>query len=200
MRKMDWKRFGGILIRLKWLIVIFLLFLYIPIFGDEEKPWFTGQFAFPLQEKDCYKVGKRITLTSWFYLKREDLYGHIYGAINIPCKENSTVYSITSGEVIQTGYNKYTGITISIVTPQRLVIKYGHLKDWYVKKGDKVAIEPIGIIGRSGRTTGICLYLEANYENKKVCISTIDESGYCAYFGKYWRCVGDGSLENVQFE
>lgn len=159
-------------------------------------------YQFPLKDADCYHRGNRVILTSWYYMAREDLRppGTLYRAINIPCRRNSPIFSIASGEVIETGYNFWTGMTISIKDKDGTVIKYGHLSDWGVIKGDKVGIQQIGVAGRTGRTTGTCLYLEAVKDGQKICISSIDKNGYCANFDRYWYCEGDGSIGETMNE
>lgn len=173
---------------------IFLFVFCTSVYSSELPEWYCGEFFFPLETGDYFQKGSRTVLTSWFYLKREDMNGRVYGALNFPLKQTEVeVHAICEGRVVKTYYDKFTGITIEILNPSGLLIKYGHLQEWNVKRGEYVLIgELVGWGGRTGRTSGKNLYLEANYKGQKVCISP--------YFNRKWYCIGDGKVDGIEYQ
>lgn len=167
--------------RWKTFISFFLLLAVLSFITLAADPDYAEDFFFPLENRDIYiRKSGAITTTSWFYMQRE---GYRYGALNWPTRGNVDVHAISSGWVQETGYDKYTGLTIGVVSDLGLLVRYGHLSDWKVKRGDRIIIgQLIGVTGKTGRTTGkTLLYLEAQYKGRKVCISP--------YFKKTWFCV-----------
>jgi murein DD-endopeptidase MepM/ murein hydrolase activator NlpD len=168
------------------------VFLSLQCYCEKPPDWYTGTLEFPFTEKDCYHKGSSTVLTSWFYLKREDVKGY-YSALNIPAKQGSIVYSICEGDVTNTYYSPITGVSVVVTTPKGLNIIYGHLSDWKVLKGMHVYPKtPIGIVGRSGRTTGRHLYLASEYKGQRQCISP--------YFNRKWYCIGNGEIRGIEYE
>ena len=150
----------------------------------EYYPYKDGAFlGFPLKEGDFYYSGTRVKLSSWYYMSRADLpNGEIYRAINIPCRYGSPVFAIADGQVASAEYNSITGMGLKIVCSNGLEIFYQHLgafnPELFVKAGKVVKGDLIALIGRSGRTTGTNLRIEARYRRERVCISN--------FFGVRW--------------
>ena len=182
----------------------------------EELPeWYPNadgsMLTFPLREEDCFMVGDKVSITSWYTLVRSDTNGQPYRALNIPAKPNAPVFAIADGKITATGDARYfrpgrrpyTGMFIEISSKSGLVTSYEHLNNWFVCEGDYVlAGDCIGYVGGSGRTTGFHLRLVGIYKNQLVCLSEIfidkkHPNNLTKYFGKKWYLVPPGSLENV---
>tara|TARA_B100000925_G_C22001454_1_gene471522 strand:- start:1190 stop:2368 length:1179 start_codon:yes stop_codon:yes gene_type:complete len=75
------------------------------------------------------------------------------------------VYSVASGKVISSGFNKYAGKTLAILHRDKTISHYYHLSKRYVKKGDWVKInQRIASVGSTGRVTGA--HLHFGFQNK----------------------------------
>jgi len=80
-----------------------------------------------------------------------------------------TVYSTGSGKVINSSWDGGYGKCIKIYHGNGYETVYAHLKKLLVKKGEKVKKnQPIGIIGSSGRSTGVHLHYEIIKEGKDI--------------------------------
>lgn len=103
---------------------------------DFESLFKDKEYAFPLDEK--YKA----TFES-------------YGLFGVNAKQGETIYSITSGEVLQTGYCGGYGNAVIIRNVNGDVFLYGHCdKEFNVGAGDTVTMgEAIAKVGTSGNTT-----------------------------------------------
>jgi murein DD-endopeptidase MepM/ murein hydrolase activator NlpD len=134
-------------------------------------------YKFPLMEPIITKSGK-ILQTGWGSYQRPDMNGRWYLASNWPAREGSVVFSCNSGKVIFAGYSfcdRRSGLKIVILQDDGITVEYCHLESTWVipphlgfdnfnnliqlpgqniKKGD-----PIGVVGRTGRTTGSHLRL-----------------------------------------
>lgn len=82
---------------------------------------------------------------------------------------DAKIYSVASGTVIFSGYNKTYGNFIRIkhyVNDTYYITTYAHLEERYVKKDDIINKDQlIGIMGSSGHTTGTHLYFSiAKYQ------------------------------------
>ena len=173
-----------------------------------------SKLYFPLKKEDCFMVGGKPSLTSWYGLVRSDTNGQPYRAINIPAKPNAPVYSIADGVVLATGDARYfrpgrrpyTGMFIEVVSKSGLVVSYEHLNNWKVKEGDIViAGDQLGTVGGSGRTTGFHLRLLAIYKGQLICISDIRQNFFGleearGIKGNIWHCIEPGDLENVSIK
>jgi len=183
--------------------------------AEEIPEWYPNAdgslMTFPLKEEDCFMVGDRVSITSWYTLVRSDTNGLTYKALNIPARPNSPVYAIADGLVTATGDARffrperrpYTGMFIEITSKSGLVVSYEHLNDWSVCRGDYVlAGDEIGCVGGSGRTTGFHLRLVGVYEKYPVCLSEVfvdkrHSKNLTKYFGKKWYPIAPGDLEHV---
>jgi murein DD-endopeptidase MepM/ murein hydrolase activator NlpD len=128
--------------------------------------------TFPIDETDReYKKGK-IVLTSWYYLHRNDLPNNeIYKAICIPTHKGAKIKAITSGQVAGVFYDPIIGMVLKVSTEAGSV-EYCHLKSIAISSGVIKEGEVIAEAGRSGRTTGYHLRLQAFDKNgEPVCIT-----------------------------
>ncbi len=90
---------------------------------------------------------------------RGDLAHH--SGIDISAPRGQPVHATAAGTVISAGWNGDYGKMVVIDHGFGLVTRYGHLQDFSVKPGDKVArLQPIGRIGTTGRATGPHLHYE----------------------------------------
>ena len=79
--------------------------------------------------------------------------------IDLRGREGRKVFSVASGTVIKSNYNKYAGNQIAIRHRDNSTSYYFHLKNRLAKKGDWVkAGELIGRVGSTGRVTGAHLH------------------------------------------
>lgn len=85
--------------------------------------------------------------------------------INIAGELSDPVYAVADGTVVTTDFEQKIGYYIVIDLGDETNVKYGHLKEIYVKEGDIVKVgDTIGSLGASGMATGPNLYF-AVFEN-----------------------------------
>ena len=85
--------------------------------------------------------------------------------INIPGGEGEDVYAVADGVVEETGFDSQYGNYIVIALSDTCKVKYGHLSEITVTRGQEVKREMvIGSLGSAGMASGPDLSL-ALYEN-----------------------------------
>lgn len=119
-------------------------------------------FGNPLKKyKVCSRYGHRIdpfTKESSFH----------YG-IDLSCTKKDTVFSSGSGFVTKTGLKKGYGKCVIINHPLDYQSLYGHLSKILVKRGQYVRKNyPIGIAGKTGRSTAVHLHYEIRQKSSKI--------------------------------
>lgn len=81
--------------------------------------------------------------------------GITHDHINIAGKEGDAIYSVSDGTVTEAGYVIAYGNCIVVDYGYGILVKYGHLKEIYVEKGDTVIKgQKIGAMGATGMATG----------------------------------------------
>jgi len=81
--------------------------------------------------------------------------------IDFAASEGDTVYATGDGRLIESQNHRGYGLVIKIEHSPDIRSFYAHLSEVLVKKGASVQRgEPIGIVGKSGRTTGPNLHYE----------------------------------------
>lgn len=86
--------------------------------------------------------------------------------IDIAQKEGAPVKAVMDGEIIHTGKNKELGNFIKIKHSKELITVYAHLRDIYVKKGEKIRQgSVIGTVGNSGLSESYHLHFEVIKNN-----------------------------------
>lgn len=86
--------------------------------------------------------------------------------IDIAQKEGTPVKIVMDGEVVLTGKNKELGNFIKIKHNKELITVYAHLRDIYVKKGEKLKQgSVIGTVGNSGLSESFHLHFEVIKNN-----------------------------------
>ncbi len=112
--------------------------------------------TYSLPVKSPVWIEGRVWLSSWYYHFRPD-HGKIYRALNVPAQCGTEILAMAPGEVTFTG-TKYNGEgwMIEILQADGFKARYSHLGDQLVLKGNKQIQkgQPIGLIGRTGSTTG----------------------------------------------
>lgn len=112
---------------------------------------------------EFFKPMKQVYLTSLFGLrihpitkKRRFHYG-----VDIRGKPGETVYSAKGGRVTFVGEAAGFGVMVVIVHSRGYISRYAHLSRALVKSGMKISSQhPIGLIGKTGRSTGYHLHFE----------------------------------------
>nr|WP_284345844.1 M23 family metallopeptidase [[Clostridium] colinum] len=88
-------------------------------------------------------------------LKKEEF----HNGLDIGAEENSPVYAVKSGVVIDVGNSETYGIYIKYKTYDGYEIMYAHLNEALVKKYDKIEhSQKVGLIGNTGLSTGAHLH------------------------------------------
>ena len=78
-----------------------------------------------------------------------------------------SVYTIASGQIISSGYDKLLGYFVKI-NHGKYQSLYGHLHQYYYKKGDYIKQgQVLGLSGNTGRSTAPHLHFSV-YENNRV--------------------------------
>ena len=81
--------------------------------------------------------------------------------IDVSAPMGASVLAFNDGEVVFAGRDKGYGITLLIMQPDGRTARYAHMQAMVAGLGDKVVRgQKIGIVGRTGRTTGPHLHFE----------------------------------------
>jgi len=107
------------------------------------------------------KITESNRITS-FYGKRihpVNKRSNFHHAIDISAKEFEEVFSTAKGMVVVSDYDQYIGEYIVIEHPNGYQTIYGHLSTRFVEVGEILNFgQRIGLVGKSGRTTGFHLH------------------------------------------
>jgi murein DD-endopeptidase MepM/ murein hydrolase activator NlpD len=99
--------------------------------------------------------------------------------VDIAGPANSTIYATADGTVTFAGVNGPYGRMIEIEHALGYRTRYGHLAKMHVKTGDRVILgQRIGIMGASGRTTGMHLHYEVMADEAPIDPSKFLKAGY----------------------
>ncbi|MBX0358260.1 M23 family metallopeptidase [Halobacillus sp. Nhm2S1] len=110
----------------------------------------TGDFAWPA-------VGGEITS------KQGERWGRYHKGIDIAGVSNKTIKAADNGKVIEAGYRNSFGNKVVIDHGNGYETIYAHLSSIDVKKGQIVKRgEKIGVMGTTGRSTGVHLHFEVH--------------------------------------
>lgn len=125
--------------------------------GNKVKPSRgTGQLAWPT-------VGGKVS--SSFGMR----WGRLHAGIDISGVRDRTIKAADNGKVTEAGYHKGYGNYVMIDHDNGLKTLYAHLSSISVKKGDVVRKgEKIGVMGNTGRSTGVHLHFEVIKNGRKV--------------------------------
>jgi murein DD-endopeptidase MepM/ murein hydrolase activator NlpD len=109
--------------------------------------------------------------TSGFGRRRDPFRNRIgfHRGIDLAAARGTPIYAPAAGEVVRVGRLGGYGNTVEIDHGNGVVTRYAHLHAYLVKRGETVAPgERIGLMGRSGRTTGVHLHYEVLVDDRHV--------------------------------
>ncbi len=96
---------------------------------------------------------------------------HKHDGVDIAGKKNTIIYAAESGKVIYTGrdFNGYGKLVIIEHKGDTWASFYAHLNRFKVREGQRVFKgQPIGLMGRTGRATGVHLHFEIRYNLRPI--------------------------------
>lgn len=89
--------------------------------------------------------------------------------IDLAAERGTPIYAPAAGEVSHAGRRGGYGNVVEIDHGNGVATRYAHLHAYLVRRGDRVAPgERIGLMGRSGRTTGVHLHYEVMIDDRPV--------------------------------
>lgn len=95
--------------------------------------------------------------------------GAYHSGLDIRAKRGEKVFATAAGIVTQATHNGNYGNLVTIDHGNGYTTNFAHLDRFQVKKGDQVERgQIIGLVGNSGRTTGIHLHYEVCLNNKPI--------------------------------
>jgi murein DD-endopeptidase MepM/ murein hydrolase activator NlpD len=84
-------------------------------------------------------------------------------------KEKSPIFSTAPGKVSFAGRDGAYGLMVEVDHGNGFVTRYGHLSKIMVRQGQRVALrEEVGVMGSSGRSTGIHLHYEVRFNGTPI--------------------------------
>ena len=100
---------------------------------------------------------------------RKGKYVRLHKGIDVSAPMGASVLAFNDGEVIFAGRDKSYGISLVILQPDGRKARYAHMQGMFAELGDKVVRgQKIGIVGRTGRTTGPHLHFELIEDDEHV--------------------------------
>lgn len=131
--------------------------------SESEQIFIGGEFEFikPADGKITSDFGVRRS----FSKKRRTAF---HQGVDINAKRGSTVVAAAPGKVVFAGSKgRGYGLTVDVQHSNGLVTRYAHLDKIFVKPGQNVNSNvKLGLVGRTGRTTGPNLHLEVIAQGK----------------------------------
>lgn len=112
---------------------------------------------------------KQIQVNSSFGQRRDPFTGkkHQHNGLDLQASQDE-VYSMLQGSVVKVGFDKRSGIYVTMKHGD-YTVSYCHLSKASVQKGDWVnAGEVIGLSGSTGRSTGEHLHLGCKYKGQPI--------------------------------
>jgi len=110
-------------------------------------------------------------LSSRFGFRKDPILGNrrMHSGIDIAAQKGTFVYPLGKGKVIFSGYKAGYGKTIEIKHGNTVITRYAHLEELLIDKGREVLpVDIIGLVGRTGRSTGPHLHLEVALNDEQV--------------------------------
>jgi murein DD-endopeptidase MepM/ murein hydrolase activator NlpD len=93
----------------------------------------------------------------------------MHKGIDVAAPTGSSVLVFNDGEVIFSGRNKSYGINVVILQTDGRIARYAHMQTSLVARGDRVVRgNKIGLVGRTGRSTGPHLHFEIIEDGRHV--------------------------------
>ncbi|MEO5335672.1 MAG: peptidoglycan DD-metalloendopeptidase family protein [Magnetospirillum sp. WYHS-4] len=89
-----------------------------------------------------------------------------YG-LDLTGAQKSPIYATAPGKVIFAGWKDKYGRLVEIDHGAGIISRYGHLERIFVKQGQDIDFhEKVGLLGNTGRTTGMHLHYEVSFNGK----------------------------------
>jgi murein DD-endopeptidase MepM/ murein hydrolase activator NlpD len=110
-------------------------------------------------------------VTSGYGRRRDPFGGRIafHRGIDFAAERGTPIYAPAAGEVRRVGRLGGYGNVVEIDHGNGVVTLYAHLHAYLVKKGDRVRPgQRIGLMGRTGRSTGVHLHYEVMVDDRHV--------------------------------
>jgi len=110
-------------------------------------------------------------VSSGFGRRRDPFRGRVayHRGIDLAAGRGTPICAPAAGEVVAVGRRGGYGNLVEIDHGNGVVTRYAHLHAYLVKRGDTVAPgERIGLMGRSGRATGVHLHYEVLVDDRPV--------------------------------
>ncbi|NBB69941.1 MAG: peptidoglycan DD-metalloendopeptidase family protein [Alphaproteobacteria bacterium] len=110
-------------------------------------------------------------VTSGFGRRRDPFRGRaaFHRGIDLAAARGTPICAPAAGKVVAVGRRGGYGNLVELDHGNGVVTRYAHLHAYLVKRGDTVAPgERIGLMGRSGRTTGVHLHYEVLVDGRPV--------------------------------
>jgi murein DD-endopeptidase MepM/ murein hydrolase activator NlpD len=110
-------------------------------------------------------------VTSGFGRRRDPFRGRaaFHRGIDLAAARGTPIRAPAAGEVVAVGRRGGYGNIVELDHGNGVVTRYAHLHAYLVERGDTVAPgERIGLMGRSGRTTGVHLHYEVLIDGRPV--------------------------------
>lgn len=121
-------------------------------------------------EQDAASPPPKVSVTSGFGKRRDPINRRkrFHTGVDISRPAGTEVFSWQEGVVAHKGWKGKYGLTVDILHENGLVSRYAHLKQAAVVSGQPVAAgQLVGLIGRTGRTTGPNLHFEILVDGKR---------------------------------
>ncbi len=97
--------------------------------------------------------------------------GHRHDGVDISGPKGTPIYAAAAGTVIYAGqdFSGYGNLIIIEHGSEKWATFYAHLDGFKVRQGQRVSKGlPIGLMGRTGRATGVHLHFEVRYNLKPI--------------------------------
>lgn len=109
--------------------------------------------------------------TSGFGKRRDPFRGRLafHRGIDLAAPRGTPIHAPAAGEVVRAGRLGGFGNVVEIDHGNGVVTRYAHLHAYHVRHGDRVTPgQRLGLMGRSGRTTGVHLHYEVIVDGRHV--------------------------------
>jgi murein DD-endopeptidase MepM/ murein hydrolase activator NlpD len=116
-------------------------------------------------------VGGSSRVSSEFGVRSDPFTGHDrhHHGIDLAARRGSPIFPLLPGEVVSSGWRSGYGNTVLIRHDNGLETFYAHNARNLVKAGDRVSHDtPLGLVGRTGRSTGNHLHFEVRRDGTRV--------------------------------
>lgn len=110
-------------------------------------------------------------MTSGFGFRRDPFTNEykMHRGIDLACTYRCSVYAAADGVIVGAGFQTGYGLIITIEHGYGIVTRYAHLSRIDVREGDEISRgDKIGLMGMTGRSTGIHLHYEVLYQGRHV--------------------------------